>query len=405
MLLFSFLLMGMCSPIYSQDATPVETDTVVPVDAMDFLKDLFNVKEKPTTKPPKSVAILPSIGYNPSLGVVFGAKISAIRQTGPVETTNLSAIGLEGVITSRGIITVQARSNIFTKDNKWNLQGNWQLSKYIINDYGVGTGNKDYRTNSDSLFIIKFSFLRFTEKVYYKTGENFYVGAGVSFDIRHHINDTKLAELNSTPHYRYSVRNGFDTLKYSANGFLLGIQYNTKEHPLRSYGGIYFDAHIRFNQTWLGSSQNATQVNYDFRKYWSLSQKNPEHVFAIWHWASYLFNGALPYLEMPATAYDTYNRSGRAFTIGRFKGPSYACFEAEYRFPIMRNKLISGVAFFNAQTASDDIAKEVFDYWETGGGVGLRILFQKHSRSTMCIDYARGKYSSSAFFFGLNEAF
>jgi outer membrane protein assembly factor BamA len=155
----------------------------------------------------------------------------------------------------------------------------------------------------------------------------------------------------------------------------------------------------------LGSSQNATQVNYDFRKYWSLSQKNPEHVFAIWHWASYLFNGALPYLEMPATAYDTYNRSGRAFTIGRFKGPSYACFEAEYRFPIMRNKLISGVAFVNAQTAADDIAKEVFDYWETGGGVGLRILFQKHSRSTMCIDYARGKYSSSAFFFGLNEAF
>jgi hypothetical protein len=143
-----------------------------------IFKDLFNVKEKPSTKPPKSIAILPSIGYNPSLGVVFGAKISAIRQTGPVETTNLSAIGLEGVITSRGIITVQARSNIFTRDNKWNLQGNWQLSKYIINDYGVGTGNKDYRTNSDSLFIIKFSFLRFTEKVYYKTGENFYVGAG-----------------------------------------------------------------------------------------------------------------------------------------------------------------------------------------------------------------------------------
>jgi hypothetical protein len=30
---------------------------------------------------------------------------------------------------------------------------------------------------------------------------------------------------------------------------------------------------------------------------------------------------------------------------------------------------------------------------------------KKESRSTICFDYARGKYSSSGFFFGLNEVF
>jgi hypothetical protein len=35
----------------------------------------------------------------------------------------------------------------------------------------------------------------------------------------------------------------------------------------------------------------------------------------------------------------------------------------------------------------------------------LRILFQKDSRSTICIDYAKGKYRSGGFFFGLNEVF
>jgi len=108
---------------------------------------------------------------------------------------------------------------------------------------------------------------------------------------------------------------------------------------------------------------------------------------------------------MPATAYDTYARSGRAYTMSRFKGPSYSCFESEWRFPITRNKLLSGVAFMNLQTASDDLGKKVFQYWETAGGGGLRVLFQKQSRSTICIDYARGKYGSGAFFFGLNEVF
>jgi hypothetical protein len=80
----------------------------------------------------------------------------------------------------------------------------------------------------------------------------------------------------------------------------------------------------------------------------------------------------VPYLELPATAYDTYGRSGRAYTMGRFKGPSYACFESEYRFPISRNKLVSGVAFMNLQTASDDLNKKVFDYWETGYGCWIQ---------------------------------
>ena len=186
---------------------------------------------------------------------------------------------------------------------------------------------------------------------------------------------------------------------------MLSLQYNTREHPIRSYGGIYADLNLRFNQTWLGSTKNAIQVFYDFRKYYSLSKKNPEHVLAFWHWASYQLDGLVPYLELPATGYDTYNRSGRAYTIGRFKGPNFAYFESEYRFPITPNKFISGVIFVNTETASDDHGKKIFQYWETAIGGGLRILMQKQSRSTLCIDYAKGKYGSGGFFFGLNEAF
>lgn len=375
-------------------------------DLGDVIKQVFN-KKVDTAKAARSpaFAILPSLGYNPSFGIVIGAKLSSIRRFGQKENTDLSSFGLEAIYTTRGVITGQFRHNVFTKGDKWNFQGNWQLSKYLIADHGIGTGNKDYLTNSDSTYLVRFTFIRLTEKLYYKIGENLFAGAGVSFDIRTDINDEELLTRRSSPHYRYSLRNGFSPASYSANGLLLALQYNTREHPARSYGGIYADMNLRFNQQWMGSTKNSVQLQYDLRKYWSLSKRNPEHVLAFWHWAFYKLSGTVPYLELPATAYDTYNRSGRGYTIGRFKGPSYACFETEYRFPITRNKLVSGVTFVNFQTASDDLSKKLFQFWEVAGGGGLRILFQKGSRSTMCIDYAIGKYGSRGFFFGLNEVF
>ena len=395
------------SPGANAQETTVRNDNLIPItDVGDFVRRLLN-KKVDTTKSvkPSKMTILPSIGYNPSFGFVIGAKISAIKQFGLPENTSLSSFGLEAIYSTRGIVTAQARHNIFTEANKLNFQGNWQLSKFLIADYGIGTGNKEYRTKSDSTFLIRFTFIRLTEKVYRKIGPNLFAGGGISFDIRSHISDQQLELLPSSPHKRYSLRNDFDPKKYSANGLLVALQYNTREHPLRSYGGSYVDFNLRFNQKWLGSSKNSIQLIYDLRKYISLSKKNPEHVFALWHWASYTLNGIVPYLELPATAYDTYGRSGRAYTMGRFKGPAYACFEAEYRFPITKNKLISGVAFINLQTASDDLEKKIFKYWEPGGGGGFRILLDKQSRSTICIDYARGKYGSSGFFFGLNEVF
>ncbi len=407
---FFFVVIGFLScfsnAVNAQNPVTETDNSINSKDLGDMINKLLH-KKKDTAKSVKSrsTAILPSLGYNPSFGFVIGAKASAIKNFGRDPNTDLSSFGLEAIYTSKGIITAQFRHNVFAEANKWNIQGNWQLSKFLITDYGIGTGHKSYLAFKDSGSIIRFTFIRLSEKIYRKIGRNLFAGAGISFDIRSNINDEKLPVNLTSPHYRYNIRNGIDPRKYSANGFLLAIQYNTREHPIRSFGGIYADLILRFNQKWLGSSKNAVQLIYDFRKYLSLSKKNPEHVLAFWHWASYKISGTIPYLELPTTANDTYNRSGRAYTLSRFKGLSYACFESEYRFPITRNKLLSGVAFVNFQSASDDLGKNIFQYWEPAAGGGLRILVQKQSRSTLCIDYAFGKYGVNGFFFGLNEVF
>jgi hypothetical protein len=155
----------------------------------------------------------------------------------------------------------------------------------------------------------------------------------------------------------------------------------------------------------MGSTHATLQLKTELRKYWSLSKINPEHVLAFWYWGCYLLNGSLPYLELPGTGSDAAGRIGRAYTIGRFKGLSFIYSEAEYRFPITANKLFSGVAFTNIESASNHRTAKLMQYVEPGAGVGLRILFNKYTRSNLCIDYGMGNYGSKGLFLGLNEVF
>jgi outer membrane protein assembly factor BamA len=241
--------------------------------------------------------------------------------------------------------------------------------------------------------------------IYAKVGKKSYFGAGVNLNYRFNIFDKNLTSTFTTAHYNYSVEKGFNPSKYFANGVVFAYQYNSREHPLRSYGGIYSEVGLQVNTRFLGSSKNAVQFYYDFRKYWSLSKRYPMHVIALWSLGSIQVGGKLPYLELPNTSSDFYYRSGRGYTIGRFRGPSYFYFESEYRFPITRNKLLSGVAFINTATTSNSQNKDFFRFFGTAAGVGLRILFQKAKRTVICADYARGEYGAYGIYFGLNEVF
>ncbi len=403
---------------YAQAPDTAEADTIQQKqvkDVTDVVRALLKKPRVEQEESPSTIAFLPSLGYNPSFGLIAGGKLTLGRQYGEAATTAYSVFGLEALYTTKGILTAQARHNVFTTDNQWNFQGNWQLARFGLVDYGIGTSPSIARHGRSLLndlpqeappntFPIRFTYIRLSEKVYHKVGRHTYVGGGLNLDIRTQITDEQQTAGLLTPHYLYSLTNGFNPTRYSANGLLMAFQYNTREHPIRSYGGTYSEIMLRANQQWLGSTKNAVQLIYDFRRYWSLSRQNPEQVLAVWHWGSYQLRGVLPYLELPATGYDTYARSGRAYTIGNFKGQSYSYLETEYRFPITRNKLLSGVCFLNAQSASDD-AVSVFRYWKAGAGAGLRVLFQQRSRINMCADFAVGNNGARGFFFGLGEVF
>lgn len=399
-------------PCFSQEFSVIDT-----TDVNDILRKVFKSGAKTETKK-SGLALLPAIGYNPSMGFILGANITGSMYFGDPQVTRLSTFTATAFFSTKGIINAQLRHNLFTNGNDWILQGNFQASKMLVIDYGLGTSaeskSKEFTSvmgypinNPDQSYPIKFGLFRLNEKVYRQINNTLFIGGGINIDYHVNINDEKL-QLDSgilTPHYVYSKEKGINPEKYFANGLMFNIQYNSKEHGNRSFGGFYADLVIRANQKFLGSTLNSIQLLTEVRKYWSLSIRNPEHVIAFWHLGTFKLDGDVPYLDLPGTGSDLFNRSGRGYTIGRFKGPSYFYLETEYRFPISRNKLLSGVAFANLQTASDGQEIKLFNQLEPAAGAGLRILFNKKSRTNICIDYAFGRYGSNGLFFGLNEVF
>ena len=415
-----FIMISVHPKVFSQ--TPITTDTLqqdttrIPAqqfDVADLIRTIIRPNSKPKPIQTKSaITPMPNVAYNPSIGFQIGIKAVAGKKLGNDSNTLMSVAATSASITTKGIIYAYLSHNVYTPGNKWNLQGILVAAKTVTPDFGLGIGLSKGESEADRIltnpdrkgYVLHAQYYKISEKVYKQIKDNLFVGAGVSFDIRRKIEDRN-ATNTQTPYYIYSERSGYDPQDYMANGFLFNVQYTTRDNQNRAYKGMYADVGVRINQSWIGSTKNAVQITTDIRKYWSLSHRNPEHIIALWNWGSYLISGSLPYLELPGTGKDNNARSGRGYTTAYFKGNNYFYSEIEYRFPITRNKFLSGVTFFNVQTTHDNLGTKLFDHWQPAGGAGLRVLFNKATRTNLCIDYAVGNYGARGLFLGLNESF
>lgn len=383
-------------------------------DISDLIGRIIHPKRKRQRSSKRSpITLMPNVAYNPTIGGQIGIKAVAGKVLGDPKTTTMSIAATSASITTKNIMVFYISHNVFTPNNKLNFQGAFALVKMVALDAGLGMTPHGKWTNEDEEVLAnpehrkygaKYNAFTFNEKVYKRVADGLFLGAGLAFDLRRKITSSgPLGDV--TPNTIYTQKHGFSPDSYNSNGVLLNMQYTTRDNPNRPYKGIYSDVGIRWNTTILGSSKNAVQLTTDFRKYFSLSKSDPAHILAFWYWGSYKLGGTLPYFDLPGTGRDAAVRTGRGYTIGYFKGISFAYAEAEYRFPILKNRFLSGAAFFNLQSASDELGTKLFERWQPGGGAGLRVLFNKATRTNLCLDYAIGKYGSRGFFLGLNEAF
>jgi len=375
------------------------------------------------------LSVLPVVGSNPTQGVLAGVAVILGIYLGDPDTTTISNVSANVLYTTKNQFLSGINSVLMLSDNEWQLQGDWRFLVFNQDTFGLGTGptpvSGGFTINGigttaavEGAQPMDLNLIRIRENFLKRVKGPFYLGPGVSFDRYYAIHD-KLLDLSASPpvvtsHYAYSAVSGFPTGAYNTSGLSLNLIWDSRDSTINPYRGTYAAITYQWNPTFLGTThQDSSLLIGEYRTYIGLSSAVPRNVLAIWVLAQTTVSGRLPYLALPAIGWDARNRTGRGYVQGRFRGTAEIYAEVEWRFRITDNGLLGGVVFANAETFSrattdylgyHDNGQNLFQYVRPAGGVGLRFMMNRHSRTNITLDFTVAE-KTWGIYFGAGEAF
>jgi hypothetical protein len=339
-------------------------------------------------------SVLPAFGYSSATGWagVIATNLGFYTDNGV--DSKLSAIDASIAYTQKNQIILPILSNIWTRGNKVNLLGDWRLYKFPEYTYGLGghTTMQNYTQLNYQCIIIHEAVLK------HISTSNFYVG--LAYNLNYHWNISE---------YGYSNNIITDFQKYGrgtssvSSGISVNALYDGRKNSINPskafYSGISFCPFLSV----LGSDKNYNSLIIDVRKYFKPGAKS-DNILAFWTYNWFTFNGNAPYLDLPSTGWDPYANVGRGYIQSRLRSKNLIYLEAEYRFAILKNGLLGGVVFTNAQSVTD-WPNNKFNTIYPAVGAGIRIKINKYSAANLAIDYAFGIGGSNGVFINLGEVF
>lgn len=367
-------------------------------DVFDILKMLFNIDitSSDTVSKVKGklyAAAIPAVGYslNTQFAVTIGA--NAAIYTDEIDSVNLSTFNFNPTYTFKHQIMLPFQSNVWTPGNEFNILGNWIYYKFPEMTYGLGGHSSENASEQ-----LDYRFVLFRETVLKRIYTDVYAGIGYDLDYHWNITDDGLAGGGISDFQSYGK-----TSKSISSGWTLDVMYDGRQNPINPPGGYYASIVYRNNSTFLGSDGNWQSIILDLRSYCTLPADS-KNVLTFWSYNWFILRGTPPYLDLPASSWDTYANQGRGYIQSRFRGRNLVALESEYRFGITDDGLFGGVMFVNVQSVTDWPSNN-FTVLHPGLGCGIRFKMNKHSDTNVAIDYAFGLQGSKGVFVNLGEVF
>lgn len=334
----------------------------------------------------------PIVEYTIATGLTAGFDGNIAFTTSIKEPTNTSNSIWAIKYTEKKQFLLPVQSSIWTPGNRYYLLGDWRYLNYPQDTYGFG----GYTKLTDQ-YIVDYKYLRLYELVLKNIGKDFYAGLGYQLDYHWGITESAIPGSGITDFQKY----GF-TKSSTSSAIAAAIVYDTRVNAINPVpGSAYASLQFSQNTSLLGANSNWNSLTIDLRRYIQL----PYHtVLALWCYGVFVLDGNPPYLDLPATGSDTYQNTGRGYEQGRFLGKKMIDLEAELRFPLSKNGLFGGVVFCNAESLSE-LASNRFEVISPAIGIGLRIKFNKFSKTNIAFDYGYGTKGSKGFAGNLGEVF
>ena len=347
-------------------------------------------------------ALLPGVGY--SLQTGFAAVIQYLGgfYTTATRDANQSSIEASISYTQLQQLLIPVQADIWTKDNKFNIQTDWRYLVFPQNTYGLGSCS-----SLKDVYVIDYSNIRMYTTAYKAIRPDMYVGIGYDFDYLWDMHELNAPPGIETDFEKYNITNHETATTAVASAPTLNFLYDTRRNSINPEGGNFLNVVYRPSLSSFGSTTSWQSLVVDARKYIPLPlwyEAGQKNLLAFWNYDWLTLNGAPPYVLLPNTGGDPYGNTGRGFTEGRFRGRNMLYLEGEYRFGIMRNGFLGGVIFANGESFSEE-ATDQFARIYMGYGAGIRIKFNKFSKTNVAIDYAFGSDGSRGVFINLGEVF
>ena len=344
---------------------------------------------------------MPTIGAKPSTGVTFGVASDVAFFLGDPAGTHISSLTGGLRVSTKEQVLANAKFAAFSSGDRWLFQGDDRLWWTSQDTYGLGGD-----TPSGDVENVQYDNFRFFQTAYRNVARSLFVGVGLNFsdnsDVRPGVDGS--TTWNDSAYVTYSQTHGFALDGQTSAGPSAAVTFDTRDNQISAYRGVLASATYRtFFDGFLGGDSTWHELFVDARTYKGLT-KDARHRLAFWFLADLVTTGTAPYFDLPSTG--TPERSARGYADGRYRGEHMVYGEVEYRGALTKNGLLGAVAFFNLTTIDNvEAGDTLFESFAPAGGLGLRVLLNKRSRSNFCVDYAWGKDGSRGFYLYLQEAF
>jgi outer membrane protein assembly factor BamA len=325
-------------------------------------------------------SFLPTGTSVPGGGTALVTSTTAGFYLGDRVNTSLSTVTFSPYITLKGKYGYTFRSNLWSKENKWDVLGDMRFLYYPQYTWGLGGDTKE-----SVKLLVNYKYIRFYQTFLRKIKPYFLAGIGYHFDGHFDIDagDNDFLGLEKFTGYPYGTSS---TERSFSSGLSFNLLYDARRNSINPIPGFYGNIVYRFNPVFLGSNRNWQSLYIDTRRYISFSRKQ-QNMLAFWAFYWTALNKQVPYLDLPSIGWDPYQqRSGRGFDQNRYRGKGLIYFETEYRRNITHNGLLGFVLFTNMNSVAQPVTNS-YSYFHIAGGGGFRIRFNKRSGTNIAIDY------------------
>jgi hypothetical protein len=341
----------------------------------------------------RTLVVLPAVAYTLEARLLASVTASFAFQR---PEANFSALSTTLTYTQNRQIILAFNGPLWTSRNHSLWLADYRLLHYPQQTYGLGTN-----ASVDDAIGMNYNLLRVHQSYYHRIGSTgpLYVGGGYFLDRRWNIesvngNNQPLTEISG---YQAGVTGGS-----ASSGLVVSVLRDSRANQLRpAPGESYLFLSLRTNLRFLGSDANYRFAQFDTRRYLHAGPRG--NVLAFWLYGDFALGQGVPYLDLPATGWDTYSVTGRGYIQGRFRGTSFVYGEAEYRFNLTRSRVLGGVVFANGQAARNPATG--YGRVAPAGGAGIRLCLSKKVGTYLSVDYAVGIQGSQGVFFNLGDVF